>query len=164
MTVFISFLTIIAQIIIAVLLWVYFTGERRIGEYVEKHAALLAFLVAFGSILGALYFSNILGYAPCVLCWYQRYVMFPMLFILGIAVWKKYYVKTIVLVLTAVGGAIALYQNYGIIFNSSVLPCSAAQVSCAKIYFTEFGYITIPIMALISWLLIGVLMLFQKKV
>src|SRR3989338_3456327 len=164
MTLFISFLTIIAQILVVILLWVYITDERRIAGFVEKYAALLAFLAGLSAILGSLYFSNVLNYIPCSLCWYQRYFMFPAVLILGIAAWKNYYVKNIVMALTAFGGAIAIYQNYGLIFNLSELPCSAAAVSCAKIYFVDFGYINIPIMALTAWFLIGALMLFQKKV
>ncbi|MDO8523194.1 MAG: disulfide bond formation protein B [bacterium] len=164
MTIFISSLTIIAQIFIIILIWGFFAGERNISGFLEKRAVFFAFLVSLGAILGSLYYSDIVGFTPCSLCWYQRYIMFPMVLILGIAAWKKYYIKNIIIALSAVGGAISLYQYYGQTFNNSVLPCAAAEASCAKLFFIEFGYITIPMMALTAFVLIGVLMLFQKKV
>ncbi|MDP2668895.1 MAG: disulfide bond formation protein B [bacterium] len=164
MTVFLSLLTIIAQIIIVVLLWAFFTGERRIGDFVSVRAPLLAFLAVLGAISGSLYYSNILGFEPCSLCLYQRYIMFLMVFILGMGLWKKYHVKNHIIVLSVMSASIGIYQYYGQTFNNSVLPCAAAQASCAKLFFIEFGYITIPLMALTAAVLVGVLMLFQKKV
>ncbi len=162
MIVFVSFLTLLAHVFIVILLWIYFTGERAIGGFIEKQATFLAFLAGLGAVSGSLYFSNVLGFEPCGLCWYQRFFMFPAVLILGIAVWKKYCVKKIVLALLAAGAAVALYHNYGLLFNLSALPCGAAGVSCAKVYFMEFGYITIPVMSLTAFVLMGVLMLFQR--
>ncbi|WP_082321816.1 disulfide bond formation protein B [Variovorax paradoxus] len=38
----------------------------------------MAFLVAFASTLGSLFFSEVMKLEPCVLCWYQRIAMFPL--------------------------------------------------------------------------------------
>src|SRR3989338_1800847 len=99
MTFFISLLTLLAQIAVVILFLAFLTGNRKVGELIEKRATLLAFLAGLGAVLGSLYYSNIVGYTPCVLCWYQRYLMFPQVLILGLAAWKKYYVKRIVFLL-----------------------------------------------------------------
>jgi disulfide bond formation protein DsbB len=39
-------------------------------------------LIASGSALGSLFFSDVMGFAPCVLCWYQRVALFPLVLIL----------------------------------------------------------------------------------
>ena len=41
----------------------------------------LAWLIATLATLGALFMSEIMGLAPCVLCWYQRIFMFPLVII-----------------------------------------------------------------------------------
>src|SRR4030065_1891209 len=43
-----------------------------------------AWLVASVSTLGALFFGEVMQLQPCVLCWYQRIFMFPMVLILPI--------------------------------------------------------------------------------
>lgn len=164
MIVFLSLLTILTQIIIALLLWALFTGERRINNFVGKYAVLLAFFAATGTTLGSLYLSEVLGYVPCTLCVYQRFFMFPLVPILGIAYWMNYSFRKLVIFLTIAGGSVALYHYYGQMYNISALPCSTTAVSCAQRYFVEFGYITIPMMSLTAFVLVGVLMVFEKRV
>jgi disulfide bond formation protein DsbB len=42
----------------------------------------VCWLIASGSALGSLFFSHVMGFAPCVLCWYQRIALFPLVLIL----------------------------------------------------------------------------------
>ncbi|MFC3631776.1 disulfide bond formation protein B [Paracoccus angustae] len=50
---------------------------------------LFAFLIALGATLGALFIGEVLGQMPCVLCWYQRIAMFPLVPILAIGLWRE---------------------------------------------------------------------------
>ena len=44
----------------------------------------LAWLVALTATLGALFLGEVMGVLPCVLCWYQRIAMFPLVIILAV--------------------------------------------------------------------------------
>ena len=44
---------------------------------------LLCWLIATVSTLGSLFFSNVMEFAPCVLCWYQRICLFPLVIVLA---------------------------------------------------------------------------------
>ena len=50
---------------------------------------LLSWLVAFVATLGSLFFSEVARLEPCVLCWYQRIAMFPMVAILAIGLYLQ---------------------------------------------------------------------------
>ena len=49
----------------------------------------LCWLVAGVSAMGSLFFSYIMGFAPCVLCWYQRIFLFPLVIILTVGLCCK---------------------------------------------------------------------------
>ena len=128
-----------------------------------QKAIFFSFIIATGSTLGSLYHSEIVQLPPCDLCWLQRVFMYPLSIILLVALVRKskdvfYYV----LPLSAVGGAVALYHYFLQFSPNPEAPCSAVglSVSCTQRYITHFGYITIPFMALTSFALIIIFMLF----
>ncbi|OGI68737.1 hypothetical protein A2738_00010 [Candidatus Nomurabacteria bacterium RIFCSPHIGHO2_01_FULL_42_15] len=135
----------------------------------DKHYLTLGFLVSLFSALFSLVYSEIIGFLPCVLCWYQRVFLFPLPFIFGSAIWHKdRKIVKYTLPLIAVGLVIAIYQNFFYYFGSgSSLPCDASGVSCYQQLISEFGgYISIPMLALSSFLGLLALVLvahFYKK-
>ncbi len=124
----------------------------------------LCWLIASSSTLGSLFFSEIMKFAPCVLCWYQRICLFPLVLILsmGLFSFDKSVVK-FALPLALAGWFIALYHNllYTGIIPESIQPCSKG-VSCTEDYINLFGIFTIPMLSLISFSTI-VLLLFMLK-
>lgn len=116
----------------------------------------LSFLVSLIATAGSLYFGEVLKYPPCTLCWYQRICMYPLVVILGSALWNdesRFYRAA--LPLSTIGLLIAAYHNllyYGII-PDSVTPCSQG-VSCTSKQVEIFGFLTIPLMSLISFVLL----------
>ena len=82
------------------------------GKMINRDNALfLAFAAAFLAMAGSLYFSEIKGYEPCVLCWYQRIVMYPFTVILALAIWKKdYHIAFYTMILSAIGVCISTYH------------------------------------------------------
>merc|ERR1712242_486091 len=102
---------------------------------------------------GSLFFSEIMKFPPCVLCWYQRICMYPLvlLFLAGMfpldkRVWRYS------LPLALFGWLIALYHNllhYGIV-PESASPC-VQGVPCSTVYINWTGFITIPILSLFSF-------------
>ena len=121
------------------------------------HAFLVSFSVAFIATAGSLFFSEVAGYNPCKLCWYQRIFMYPQVIILWLA-WKKqnFSVALTTVVLSVMGGAIALYHYLLQIGIAPELSCSTVgySASCSERFIMQFGYITIPLMALSAFLLI----------
>lgn len=130
--------------------------RRWIIARVGQNGFWLAFIVALVSTGISLFYSNIAGFEPCRLCWWQRIFMYPQIVILGLALLKKdYKIVDYALALAMIGAIIALYHNYIYFGGPAILPCEASGlgVSCSKRYVFEFGYITIPMMSLTSFLL-----------
>lgn len=112
-----------------------------------------AWIIAFASTLGSLFFSDIMDFAPCVLCWYQRVCMFPLVIILarGLFPLDRGVVKY-ALPLVGVGWLLAAYHN---LLHSGWIPADmqpcAKGVSCTEEYLELFGLLSIPALALISF-------------
>jgi disulfide bond formation protein DsbB len=130
------------------------------GDYILP----AAFLFALGGSALTLFYSEVVGYLPCGLCWMQRVFLYPQVIILGIAIWKKHTVAAdYIIALSVFGALVAGYQYYLQMGGASFLPCPASGVSdCARRYIFEFGYITFPFMSLISFITMGVLMYAYK--
>lgn len=118
----------------------------------------MGFLVAFLATAGSLLYSNIIGFPPCELCWVQRIFLYPQVIILGLALWKKTKDAAVYsLALSGLGALVAAFHYYGQMFNPDALSaCEAGGVSCAQLFFVEFGYITIPLMSLTTFIVIGI--------
>lgn len=126
----------------------------------------LAFVIAASGTLVSLIYSEVIGFAPCELCWVQRIFLYPHVIILGLALWKNTKdAARYCLALSGIGALVALYHFYGQSFNPSALPgCDAiGGASCAVRYFVEFGYVTIPLMSLTAFLLIIIFLLLAKS-
>jgi len=127
----------------------------------------MAWLTSMVAIIGSLFFSEVMLFPPCVMCWYQRICMYPLGIILLIALFPlDVKVTRYATPLVGIGLFFALYQNllyYGIL-PESVQPCSQG-VSCTSDYINWFGFITIQLLSLIAFIVIALLLyLFKKKV
>ncbi len=163
-----SLLTVAGQVFtIVILLSVLLKIKSRLLGFLWRNALKTCFVVALTATLGSLYFSEVAGFEPCKLCWYQRILMYPQVLLYGLALWKKE--KHIVpygLLLSAVGAVIAGYHYLLQIGVVPSLVCDAVgySVSCSQRFVMTFGYITIPMMALSAFLvIIALLMTIRKK-
>lgn len=158
---------VLMQVALVLGLLLFIISPKRLNHpafvWINRYGILLGFLVSLGALIGSLVYSNIIGFAPCDLCWIQRIFLYPQALLFGVALWKKE--KTAIvdysLVLTVVGLIFALNHNILAWTDFSILPCSAT-VSCTKVYVDIFGYITIPIMSLTTFLVLLALMLIKK--
>ncbi len=164
-----TYLTVAGDVIIILLIGVVFSKLKygRLVELLKKYGLLAAFIVALLATSGSLFYSEIAGYLPCELCWFQRIMMYPQVIILGIAWWKRQgqiYVYS--LTLSIIGAVIALY-HYLLQVSPLPLPSKCEVVgyaaSCSEFFVKEFGYITIPMMALTAFLLIILFMTAYRK-
>ena len=124
---------------------------------------VIGFLLSLSAAAFSLVYSEVLHFAPCFLCWYQRIFLFPLVFIFAVALWNKdKNVLKYALPLTIVGFAISVYHNFEYYFaeSNSSLPCDASGVSCYQHLVSEFnGYISIPMLSLTAFFSILVLLL-----
>ena len=130
-----------------------------------KYALPLGFMVAAGGTLASLFYSNIAGFPPCPLCWWQRIFLYPQVIILGIAfIVRDVRAWRYVAALAICGAAVSVYHTYIQFGGEPLVPCGAGAATnqCAQLFFLEFGYITIPTMALTSFLLTIALMAAYK--
>lgn len=166
-----AILTIIGDVFIlfSVLLWLLsYKSEQAKGwlnqvfQPIDARLILSALIVSVVATSGSLFYSEIAGYDPCKLCWFQRILMYPQVILLAIA-YKKSDVEitTYSLALSILGLAIAVY-HYIIQFSQSPLvPCSTVgySVSCSDHFTLSYGYITIPMMAMTAFALIIIFMI-----
>ena len=121
-------------------------------------------LSALGT-MGSLFFSEVMLLPPCVLCWYQRICLYPLVFILlvGYLFSEKNVVKYS-LPLVVSGWIIALYHNllYYKILPESTAPCKQG-ISCTTAQIEWLGFITIPFLSLISFTLIFILLILAHR-
>jgi disulfide bond formation protein DsbB len=139
---------------------------RKVMEWIGEHTLLLGLFLSASATIGSLMYSQVVGYPACILCWVQRIFMYPLMFLFGLAWWRKD--RSIIpyaLLLTLLGGMVALYQwakdmlaLYGDPSLSLGCPVVAGLPSCDRIYVLEFGYITIPMIALNAFILIAVVL------
>lgn len=137
----------------------------KFSEFCRRHCLYLAWFVSVIAVAGSLYLSEVLHYEPCKLCWFQRIFMYPQLFLLGIATYRgDKRIIPYVLPLCLIGGSISVfhYAEQKIPALSNFASCTIG-VPCSKDYLNYFGFITIPLLALIAFILIAVLLWYGRK-
>lgn len=133
-------------------------------KIIKEYSLPLCLAIAVVGLLGSLYFSEIRHFLPCVLCWYQRIVLYPLVVLFAVAIaTKDTNVWKYALPLVSISLIIGIYQLllvYGFIHPSSA--CSVG-VSCVAITWKLFGFITIPLLAFLEALVLFVLLLVYRK-
>lgn len=122
----------------------------------SRHIALLAAWVA---TCGSLFFSEVLGWVPCLLCWYQRILMYPLALVLAVGILRRDRgLPAYVLPLSLAGMGVSLYHYLLIKTDWLPPPACAVGVPCTVDYIDWFGFINIPFMALTAFLVISIMM------
>ena len=124
-----------------------------------------AWLIALLASAGALFLGEVMGMTPCVLCWYQRIAMFPLVLILGVGLLDadghgiRY-----ALPLAWAGWGIALYHClvfWGVV-SEGLTPCGKGS-SCADADVQVAGFVPIPLLSLLAFTGILALLWFARK-
>jgi disulfide bond formation protein DsbB len=134
-------------------------------KFFKDNSLYLAWAVALIAMLGSLYYSNIEGFIPCVLCWYQRIAIYPLVILIPAGIlMKDKNLPNYVLSLSIVGLAISLYHNllYYKVLPESISPCTDG-VSCLTKYVEYFGFIAIPLLSFLALATITTLVVIHKK-
>lgn len=121
-----------------------------------ENSLLVMWIVSLVATMGSLYFSEVMKYEPCKFCWYQRILMYPLVIIIGIAyIQRNAKIAVTTLVFSIIGACIALY-HYGMQKVPFLQENGAAcgRVPCTGEYINWLGFITIPFLSLMAFLLI----------
>lgn len=144
---------------------------KKVSTFFGDHAILFSFLVAFGSVVGSLFYSEYAHFAPCELCWIERGLIYPqaIILLLALVAYRKKFAQKIgefariaCLILSGIDFPVSAYHTYLQLGGGAIVPCSATGPSCQYVYFIQYGYVTIPSMALTAAALILAFMLLKK--
>jgi|TARA_B100001063_G_scaffold237434_1_gene258351 disulfide bond formation protein DsbB len=125
----------------------------------------ISFIVASLATLGSLFFSEIMEFIPCSMCWYQRIFMYPLVIIFLVnMLYPDDKIVKYAMPITLVGWAFSVYHNLLMfeIIPESIVPC-VQGVPCSTEYINWLGFITIPFLSLLAYSSILVLLLIIKK-
>ncbi|MGN7360772.1 disulfide oxidoreductase [Paenibacillus sp. SAF-054] len=139
-------------------------GNRFMAS-IRPYALYLAWIVSIVAVGGSLYLSEIMHYEPCKLCWLQRIFMYPQVILLGIASYKNdRKIIPYAMTLSIIGGCISIYHyaEQKIPALAKALPCTVG-IPCNFDYLNWFGFITIPLLALIAFILIVLLLVAGRE-
>ena len=124
-----------------------------------------ALIVSFVATLGSLFFSEVMHFIPCSLCWYQRIFMYSLVFLFLVNLLfpdDKIFKYSFPLVI--LGWIISIYHNllmFGII-PENLSPC-VQGVPCSTVYINWLGFITIPLLSFFAYTTILILLLKIRK-
>ena len=119
------------------------------------HVLWMAWIVAVAATTGSLYFSEVAGFEPCLLCWYQRIAMYPLVLILGLAAWLRD--RGAWVYAAALAGTGAVISAYHVLlewFPSLSSGSCDPDNPCTLVWFRVFGVFSLPTLALTAFLLI----------
>lgn len=125
----------------------------RVEQIVNARYREIGLILATLATSGSLYLSNMLGWTPCHLCWFQRIFMYPLVILFGVSLFlDRKDVADYVIPVAMTGGAISVY-HYLIQFLPKLqsASCSISEVSCQSTYTFYYWHITIPIMAAVAF-------------
>ncbi len=149
-------------------------------NFIKKYGLRIIFFQALIATIGSLYYGrygdpvvNIMtwdlfnpenGFSPCTLCWYARILMYPITLTTLVAIIKKSYDAVDYMIIpVALGILLELYhyslQKFPIstsAFCTKENPCNALQVD-------YFGFMTIPFLCFIAFLVIAIVIFLLKK-
>jgi disulfide bond formation protein DsbB len=153
-------LLIIVAVLAAVGLRTPLAFVRRVVNGFELWLACLVAVLATG---GSLFFSEVAHFPPCELCWYERFCMYPLSIATPVAAalgarraaWW-------LLPLPLAGAGLSVYH---LLVENELVPqttdcLQSAPGGCVLKWIHEFGYVTIPTLALTAFALVFAFLLF----
>lgn len=154
---FLSFFNVVTAIVsILLVIWsikIFFLATPwgmhfpRLRNFLARYRTMLGAVITIVSVFGSLYYSEIMHYEPCPLCWWQRMFIYASAVVLLVA-WarKKNDAYQYVLWLSLAGIVFAINNLLLIWFPGAGIACDAVEL-CTKLYVNTFGFVTIPFMS-----------------
>ena len=163
-------LTLVGQIVAVVLVAILILNRlkiknsivAKITKFLSQNNVAVVLVISASAMIGSLTLSEILGFLPCQLCWYQRISMYPIAVISFIALLTNDTIKKYVLTLSVVGVLVSIYHILLQMFPT-ILECNDETAKCSAVQFAQYGYITIPVMSFTAFLLVILVSLFTNS-
>lgn len=166
---FVALATLFLQVGTLALLIAYFFRDKStfiadVVAPISRWGIWAALLMVLGALVMSLYYSDVLGFEPCPLCWWMRIFMYPQVILFALALWLKDRNVTVYsIALSVIGMGVGLYNHALQVLPGSALPCPATgTVSCSQRIIFEFGYITFPLVGVSLFAFLIVLMLYVR--
>lgn len=155
-------LGLVGQVLVVVLLLWFLVARESLRRLLWGYELWAAFLVAAIATGGSLFLSQVAGFVPCEMCWFQRICMYPLSILTLFLAWHgDNRAARYLFVFPVVGSGVSIYHL--LIENHVVATPAACEIGgagCAVKWINYFGYMTIPTLALTAFvLLIGFLAL-----
>ena len=126
-------------------------------------------LIAMAALFGSLFFSEVMGLKPCVLCWWQRIFIYPLAVLFLVGLFPQGHKTdhsvvryTLPLAVIGLGFAVYHYLVYSGFIPESLQPCSE-ELSCAQINLELMGFVTIPMLSIFAYSAIIILLIIYRK-
>ena len=133
-------------------------------KWLERYGLFIALAAAWIAMLGSLYFSEVAGYLPCRLCWYQRILMYPLTAIIAVGILRRdINLPFYILPFSVVGIGVSTYHY--LIQKTTLLGAGVCQegIPCNTIWINWLGFVTIPLLALTAFMIITVMTLISMQ-
>lgn len=160
-----ALLTVAGQMIVIGGIVLFVANRKKVLGFFGHRALAFSFVVVLIATLGSLFYSEVAGYEPCKLCWFQRILMYPQVLLLGLALWKRDKgIADYSIALSAIGAFVAGYHYLLQLGVAPSLPCAAVgySVSCSQRFVMQFGFVTIPLMAFTAFSMVLFFVVSQK--
>ena len=158
-------LIVTCLVLIYGLIWPKNDFGRDVLAFFSRHSLVIGLKISLLSVIASLIYSNVLGFAPCLLCWYARIALYPQVLLYGMALCKRNSraILDYSLLLTGFGILVSGYHTIVENVGYSALPCTADGVSCLARPVHLYGFITIPVMALAACVTLFLSVLAAKR-
>jgi disulfide bond formation protein DsbB len=139
--------------------------DRAMINKYKAYLPYIAWLTSIVATIGSLYLSEVEKLPPCILCWWQRIFMYPLIILLGIGLAKRdKNLPDYILPLSIIGLGIAIYHyllQIGVLPESTA-PCQSG-ISCTTKQIEWFGFVTIPFLSAVAFAIITTVMFILRK-
>ena len=139
--------------------------DIREMKNIRSFILYFAWLQALIATAGSLYLSVVLKLTPCNLCWYQRILMYPLVLILAVGILTRdRRLPLYALPLSLLGLAVSAYHNllYYHLLSESTTVC-VSGTSCTLPLITFFGFLSVPLLSLIAFIVITSCLLLSRR-
>jgi disulfide bond formation protein DsbB len=152
-------LGLVGQALVVALVVLLVAARERVRAWLWGYELWAAFVVASIATGGSLFLSDVAGYVPCEMCWFQRICMYPLsLLTLFLAVHGDNRVARYLLPFPVVGAGVSVYH---LLIENNVVATPAGcrvGVGCNVKWIDYFGFMTIPTLALTAFALLAILL------
>jgi disulfide bond formation protein DsbB len=153
-------LGVVGQVLVVVLLILLLVARDWLRQLLWGYELWAAFVVAAVATGGSLFFSEVAGFVPCELCWFQRICMYPLsILTLFLAYRGDHRSARYLLPFPVIGAGVSVYhiliENHVV---SKPTACSIGAADCGVKWINYFGYMTIPTLALTGFVLLTILL------